>query len=159
MSPIALLSVSDKTGLIPLAKALVNELGFKIISSGGTAKLIESANLPVTRVVDYTGFPEILGGRVKTLNPKIHGGILARRDKQSHLDDLDKQNINPIDLVVVNLYPFEKTISKQNVSWEEAIENIDIGGPTMIRAAAKNHQDVLVVTDPSQYSNLSLIHI
>ena len=151
MSPIALLSVSNKTGLIPLAKALVNELGFKIISSGGTAKLIESEHLPVTRVADYTGFPEILGGRVKTLNPKIHGVILARRDKQSHLDDLDKQNINPIDLVVVNLYPFVKTISKENVSWEEAIENIDIGGPTMIRAAAKNHQDVLVVTDPSQY--------
>ena len=154
MSPIALLSVSDKTGLIPLAKALVNELGFKIISSGGTAKLIERENLPVTRVADYTGFPEILGGRVKTLNPKIHGGILARRDKQTHLDDLNKQNINPIDLVVVNLYPFEQTISKENVSWEEAIENIDIGGPTMIRAAAKNHQDVLVVTNPSQYSGL-----
>ena len=154
MSPIALLSVSDKTGLIPLAKALVNELGFKIISSGGTAKLIESENLPVKRVADYTGFPEILGGRVKTLNPKIHGGILARRDKQTHLDDLNEQNINPIDLVVVNLYPFEQTISKENVSWEEAIENIDIGGPTMIRAAAKNHQDVLVVTNPSQYSGL-----
>jgi len=154
MSPIALLSVSDKTGLIPLAKALVNDFGFKIISSGGTAKLIESENLPVTRVADYTGFPEILEGRVKTLNPKIHGGILARRDKQSHLDDLEKQNINPIDLVVVNLYPFEKTISNENVSWEEAIENIDIGGPTMIRAAAKNHQDVLVVTNPSQYSDL-----
>ena len=154
MSPIALLSVSDKTGLIPLAKALVNELGFKIISSGGTAKLIERENLPVTRVADYTGFPEILGGRVKTLNPKIHGGILARRDKQTHLDDLNEQNINPIDLVVVNLYPFEQTIAKENVSWEEAIENIDIGGPTMIRAAAKNHQDVLVVTNPSQYSGL-----
>ena len=154
MSPIALLSVSDKTGLIHLAKALVNELGFKIISSGGTAKLIESENIPVTRVADYTGFPEILGGRVKTLNPKIHGGILARRDKKSHLDDLNKQNINPIDLVVVNLYPFEKTISNENVTWEEAIENIDIGGPTMIRAAAKNHQDVLVVTNPSQYSGL-----
>tara|TARA_B100000965_G_scaffold69213_1_gene54554 strand:+ start:47 stop:1603 length:1557 start_codon:yes stop_codon:yes gene_type:complete len=154
MSPIALLSVSDKTGLIPLAKALVNDFGFKIISSGGTAKLIESENLPVTRVADYTGFPEILEGRVKTLNPKIHGGILARRDKQSHLDDLKKQNISPIDLVVVNLYPFEQTISKENVSWQEAIENIDIGGPTMIRAAAKNHQDVLVVTNPSQYSDL-----
>jgi len=154
MSPIALLSVSDKTGLIPLAKALVNEFGFKIISSGGTAKLIEKENLPVTRVADYTGFPEILEGRVKTLNPKIHGGILARRDKQSHLDDLNKQNINPIDLVVVNLYPFEQTISKENVSWEEAIENIDIGGPTMIRAAAKNHQDVLVVTNPNQYLDL-----
>ncbi len=154
MSPIALISVSDKTGLIPLAQSLINELGFKIISSGGTAKLIESENLPVTRVADYTGFPEILGGRVKTLNPKIHGGILARRNKQSHLDDLDKQNINPIDLVIVNLYPFEKTILKENVSWEEAIENIDIGGPAMIRAAAKNHQDVLVVTSPSQYSKL-----
>jgi phosphoribosylaminoimidazolecarboxamide formyltransferase/IMP cyclohydrolase len=154
MSPIALLSVSDKTGLIPLAQALVNELGFKIISSGGTAKLIESANLPVTRIADYTGFPEILEGRVKTLNPKIHGGILARRDKQNHLEDLKAQNINPIDLVVVNLYPFEQTILKESVSWEEAIENIDIGGPTMIRAAAKNHQDVLVVTNPSQYSNL-----
>ena len=154
MSPIALLSVSDKTSLIPLAKALVNDFGFKILSSGGTAKLIESENLPVTRVADYTGFPEILEGRVKTLNPKIHGGILARRDKQSHLDDLKKQNINPIDLVIVNLYPFEQTISKENVLWEEAIENIDIGGPTMIRAAAKNHQDVLVVTNPSQYSDL-----
>jgi len=154
MSPIALLSVSDKTGLIPLAKALINDFGFKIISSGGTAKLIESENLPVTRVADYTGFPEILEGRVKTLNPKIHGGILARRDKQSHLDDLNIQNIDPIDLVVVNLYPFAQTISKENVSWEEAIENIDIGGPTMIRAAAKNHQDVLVVTNPSQYSDL-----
>ncbi len=154
MSPIALLSVSDKTGLIPLVQALVNELGFKIISSGGTAKLIESEGLPVTRVADYTGFPEILGGRVKTLNPKIHGGILANRDKKSHLDDLKAQNINPIDLVVVNLYPFEQTISKENVSWDEAIENIDIGGPTMIRAAAKNHKDVLVVTNPGQYSNL-----
>jgi len=154
MSPIALLSVSDKTGLIPLAKSLINDFGFKIISSGGTAKLIESENLPVTRVADYTGFPEILEGRVKTLNPKIHGGILARRDKQSHLDDLNKQSINPIDLVVVNLYPFEQTITKENVTWEEAIENIDIGGPTMIRAAAKNHQDVLVVTNPSQYSDL-----
>ncbi len=154
MSPIALLSVSDKTGLIPLAKALVNELGFEIISSGGTAKLIEGQNIPVTRVADYTGFPEILGGRVKTLNPKIHGGILARRDKQSHLDDLNREDIHPIDLVVVNLYPFEQTISKENVLWEEAIENIDIGGPTMIRAAAKNHKDVVVVTNPSQYSNL-----
>ena len=154
MSPIALLSVSDKTDLIPLAQALINELGFKIISSGGTAKLLESANLPVTRVADYTGFPEILEGRVKTLNPKIHGGILARRDKQNHLDDLKEQNINPIDLVVVNLYPFEQTISKENVTWEEAIENIDIGGPTIIRAAAKNHKDVLVVTHPSQYPNL-----
>ena len=154
MSPIALLSVSDKTGLIPLAKALINELGFRIISSGGTANLIENENLPVTRVADYTGFPEILGGRVKTLNPKIHGGILARRDKKSHLDDLNQQNITPIDLVVVNLYPFKQTISRENVSWEEAIENIDIGGPTMIRSAAKNHQDVLVITNPSQYLGL-----
>ena len=154
MSPIALLSVSDKTGLIQLAKALVHDFGFKIISSGGTAKLLESENISVTRVADYTGFPEILEGRVKTLNPKIHGGILARRDKKSHLDDLNKQNIKPIDLVVVNLYPFEKTISREKFRWEEAIENIDIGGPAMIRAAAKNHQDVLVVTNPSQYPDL-----
>ncbi len=154
MSPIALLSVSDKTGLIPLAQALINDFDFNLLSSGGTAKLIENANLPVTRVSDYTGFSEILGGRVKTLHPKIHGGILARRNDPSHLDDLDRQKITAIDLVVVNLYPFQKTISKENVSWEEAIENIDIGGPAMIRAAAKNHQDVLVVTNPNQYLDL-----
>ena len=154
MSPIALLSVSNKTGLLPLAKALIYDCGFKIISSGGTAKLLESENLPVTRVADYTGFPEILEGRVKTLNPKIHGGILAKREELSHQNDLKEQNIDPIDLVVVNLYPFKETISKENVSREEAIENIDIGGPAMIRAAAKNHKDVLVITSSSQYTEL-----
>ena len=113
MSPIALLSVSDKTGLIPLAQALVNELGFKIISSGGTAKLLERENLPVTRVADYTGFPEILGGRVKTLNPKIHGGILATRS-ENDMNDLNRLNIFPIDLVVCNLYPFDDVVSSQH---------------------------------------------
>lgn len=154
MSSIALLSVSNKTGLIPLAKTLINDFGFKIISSGGTAKLLEDENLPVTRVADYTGFPEILGGRVKTLHPKIHGGILAKRDEQSHQNDLTSQSINPIDLVVVNLYPFKEAIAKENVTWEEAIENIDIGGPAMIRAAAKNHKDVLVLTNPNQYATI-----
>ncbi len=154
MSPIALLSVSNKTGLIPLAKSLINDFGFKIISSGGTAKLLEGEDLPVTRVADYTSFPEILGGRVKTLHPKIHGGILAKRDEQSHENDLNSQSINPIDLVVVNLYPFKETITKDNVTWEEAIENIDIGGPAMVRAAAKNHKDVIVLTNPNQYSTI-----
>ncbi len=154
MSSIALLSVSDKTGLIPLAKSLINDFDFKIISSGGTAKILESENLPVTRVADYTGFPEILGGRVKTLHPKIHGGILAKRNEQSHKNDLTSQSINPIDLVVVNLYPFKETIAQESVTWEEAIENIDIGGPAMVRAAAKNHKDVLVLTNPNQYSTI-----
>ncbi len=151
MSPIALISVSNKTGLIPLAKSLIYDLGFKIISSGGTAKLLKAENLPVTKVADYTGFPEILGGRVKTLHPKIHGGILAKRDEPSHQNDLTSESINPIDLVVVNLYPFKETIEKENVTWEEAIENIDIGGPAMVRAAAKNHKDVLILTNPDQY--------
>jgi len=154
MSPLALVSVSDKKNIIPFCKELVEQFNYKILSSGGTAKHLIEAKIPVVKVADFTNSPEILGGRVKTLHPKIHGGILARRDKQSHLNDLNIQNINPIDLVVVNLYPFEQTISKENVSWEEAIENIDIGGPTMIRAAAKNHQDVLVITNPNQYADL-----
>tara|TARA_B100000700_G_scaffold189842_1_gene209297 strand:+ start:592 stop:2148 length:1557 start_codon:yes stop_codon:yes gene_type:complete len=154
MSPLALLSVSNKTGLLPLAQTLINDLGFEILSSGGTAKLLESENLPVTRVSDYTGFPEILGGRVKTLHPKIHGGILSKRDEKSHEKDLNLLNIKTIDLVVVNLYPFKETISKENVTWNEAIENIDIGGPAMIRAAAKNNKDVLIVTSPNQYLDL-----
>ena len=127
------------------------EHGFKIISSGGTAKVLESANIQVTRVADYTGAPEILGGRVKTLHPHIHGGILAKRDDPNHQKDLINQKINQIDLVVVNLYPFEETIAKTNVSWEEAIENIDIGGPTLIRAAAKNHDHVTILSRPDQY--------
>ena len=153
MSPIALLSVSNKEGLIPFAKSLVGDHGFSLVSSGGTAKLIEEAGLKVTRVSDYTSCPEILGGRVKTLHPKIHGGILAKLEESSHLLDLKQQNINTIDLVVVNLYPFVETIAKPNSSWNDAIENIDIGGPSMIRAAAKNHSRVSILTNPSQYPN------
>tara|TARA_Y100001968_G_scaffold136503_1_gene124584 strand:- start:35225 stop:36781 length:1557 start_codon:yes stop_codon:yes gene_type:complete len=151
MAPIALLSVSNKQGLVPLAKTLIEEHGFQLISSGGTASLLESENIPVTRISDYTGAPEILGGRVKTLHPKIHGGILAKRSNKDHQNDLEKQNIKQIDLVVVNLYPFQETILQPNVSWEKAIENIDIGGPTLIRAAAKNHQFVAILSRPDQY--------
>ena len=151
MAPIALLSVSDKQGLIPLAKSLVTEHGFQIISSGGTAKALIQENIPVTRVADYTGAPEILGGRVKTLHPKIHGGILAKRENSSHLKDLKNQNIELINLVVVNLYPFQETVSNPNVTWDQAIENIDIGGPTLIRAAAKNHEDITILSKPDQY--------
>ncbi len=151
MPALALLSVSNKEGIIPLAKALTSQYGFQIISSGGTAKTLEEALIPVTRVSDYTGSPEILGGRVKTLHPKVHGGILANRKDKSHQKDLDLQNITGIDLVVVNLYPFKETIEIPNISWEEAIENIDIGGPAMVRAAAKNHESVTILTRPSQY--------
>ncbi len=151
MSPIALLSVSNKQGLVPLARCLSEEYGYQIISSGGTAKTLQSEKIPVTRVADYTGASEILGGRVKTLHPKIHGGILARREDPFHKSELEKEGIQQIDLVVVNLYPFKETISKQNVNWEDAIENIDIGGPTLIRAAAKNHHDVIILTRPDQY--------
>ncbi len=151
MAPIALLSVSDKTGLVPFAKALNQKYGFQLLSSGGTAKELEEAGLSVTRVSEYTGAPEILNGRVKTLHPRIHGGILARRKDLSHDADLKQQGINQIDVVVVNLYPFEETISQPEVSKEKAIENIDIGGPAMIRAAAKNHSHVSVLTKPEQY--------
>ncbi len=153
MAPTALLSVSDKTGLLPLAKTLVESHGFQLISSGGTAKLLQGANIPVTRVADFTASPEILGGRVKTLHPRVHGGILAKRDDPTHQNDLKKQNIPTIDLVVVNLYPFRETIKNPNVSWDEAIENIDIGGPAMVRAAAKNHADVTILTSPNQYGS------
>ncbi|KGG16662.1 MULTISPECIES: bifunctional phosphoribosylaminoimidazolecarboxamide formyltransferase/IMP cyclohydrolase [unclassified Prochlorococcus] len=151
MPPIALLSVSNKQGLIPLAKKLSNDHGFTIISSGGTAKALEKEFIPVVRISDYTGAQEILGGRVKTLHPKVHGGILAKRNDESHQSDLLKHGINNIDLVIVNLYPFKETIANPSVSWEEAIENIDIGGPTMVRAAAKNHDSVIVLTSPNQY--------
>ncbi|KGG13097.1 MULTISPECIES: bifunctional phosphoribosylaminoimidazolecarboxamide formyltransferase/IMP cyclohydrolase [Prochlorococcus] len=151
MSPIALLSVSNKEGLIPLAQALTSLYGFELISSGGTANTLAKANIPVTRVSDYTGAPEILGGRVKTLHPRIHGGILAKRGDSIHESDLSKQNIKQIDLVVVNLYPFQQTVSNPEVTMEKAIENIDIGGPAMVRAAAKNHESVTILTDPSQY--------
>ena len=151
MPRLALLSVSDKAGIVELATKLVHEFGFDIISSGGTAKTLKDAGIPVTKVSDYTGSPEILGGRVKTLHPKIHGGILARRDLPEHLSDLEANAIRPIDLVVVNLYPFEQTIAKPGVSLEDAIENIDIGGPAMVRASAKNYAHLTILTNPHQY--------
>ena len=154
MAPVALLSVSDKSGLVPLAEALHRTHGYQLLSSGGTAKVLEQAGLPVTRVSEHTGAPEILGGRVKTLHPRVHGGILAKRGDASHQADLEQQNIAPIDVVVVNLYPFRETIALPDVTWDQAIENIDIGGPAMVRAAAKNHADVAVLTSPDQYDRL-----
>lgn len=153
MARLALLSVSDKTGLIDFARNLVEEFGFDIISSGGTANALKEAGVPVTKVADYTGSPEILGGRVKTLHPRIHGGILARRDVPQDLVDLENNQIRPIDLVVVNLYPFEETIAKSDVTLTEAIEQIDIGGPAMLRAAAKNFAHLTVLCQPSMYDS------
>ncbi|MGD1855654.1 MAG: bifunctional phosphoribosylaminoimidazolecarboxamide formyltransferase/IMP cyclohydrolase [Leptolyngbyaceae cyanobacterium] len=151
MTRLALLSASDKTGIVDLAKALTTEFDFDIISSGGTARTLTEAGIPVTKVSDYTGFPEILGGRVKTLQPRIHGGILARTDNADDQKDLADNDIRPIDLVVVNLYPFEQTIAKPDTTLTDAIENIDIGGPTMLRSAAKNHAYLTVLCDPAQY--------
>lgn len=150
MAPTALLSVSNKEGLVPLAQGLL-AAGYRLISSGGTAAALAAAGVPVTKVAEHTGAPEILGGRVKTLHPRIHGGILAKRSESSHQSDLADQGIAPIDVVVVNLYPFRETIARPDVSWDAAIENIDIGGPAMVRAAAKNHADVAVLTSPAQY--------
>ena len=149
----ALLSVSDKRGLIDLALALATR-GVALLASGGTRKALADAGLDVIEVADYTGQPEILGGRVKTLHPKLHGGILARRDVPGDLEALRAQGIEPIDLVVVNLYPFEATVAQPGVTFEEAVENIDIGGPSLIRGAAKNHPHVAVVVDPDQYAEL-----
>ena len=151
MARLALLSVSNKTGLIDLARSLVEEFNFDLISSGGTAQAIKAAGIPVTKVSDYTGSPEILGGRVKTLHPRIHGGILARRDISEDITDLANNQIRPIDLVVVNLYPFAETIAKAGVTLPEAIEQIDIGGPAMLRAASKNFAHLTVLSDPGQY--------
>lgn len=153
MARLALLSVSDKTGLVELARQLVEAFGFDLISSGGTAATLQAAGLPVTKVSDYTGSPEILGGRVKTLHPRIHGGILARRDEAQDVADLEMQQIRPIDLVVVNLYPFEQTIAQADVSLAAAIEQIDIGGPAMLRAAAKNFAHLTVLCQPQQYDS------
>lgn len=146
----ALISVWDKTGIVEFAKKL-QEFGIEIISTGGTHKTLEEAGIKVTGISDITGFPECLDGRVKTLHPKIHGGLLAIRSNEEHMKQLKELNIEPIDIVVVNLYPFKQTILKENVTRAEAIENIDIGGPTMLRAAAKNYQDVAVVVDPRDY--------
>ena len=149
----ALLSVSDKTGIVELGKFLSNN-GVEIISTGGTMKALREAGVPVTYVSDVTGFPEIMDGRVKTLNPKIHGAILAVRSNPEHMEALAEHNITPIDLVVVNLYPFRETIAKPGVTEAEAIENIDIGGPAMVRASAKNFKDVVIVTYPRRYAHL-----
>ena len=150
MAATALLSVSNKQGLVPLAQALLRQ-GYQLLSSGGTAAALAAEGLPVTKVADHTGAPEILGGRVKTLHPRVHGGILARRSDPAHRADLEAQAIPTIDVVVVNLYPFEATVADPGVTWEQAIETIDIGGPAMVRAAAKNHADVAVLTSPDQY--------
>ena len=147
----ALVSVSDKEGIIDFVRELHN-LDVQIISTGGTSKAISEAGIPVTDVSEVTGFPEIMDGRVKTLHPKVHGGILARRDKPEHLKAISDLGINTIDMVVVNLYPFEKVTQDPDISLETAIENIDIGGPSMLRAAAKNYKDVVVITDPNDYS-------
>jgi len=150
MALTALISVSDKTGVLEFAQAL-HALGVNLLSTGGTAKLLSDAGLPVTEVAEHTGFPEMLDGRVKTLHPKIHGGLLARRDVPAHMASLDTHGIATIDLLVVNLYPFEATVARPGCTLEDAIENIDIGGPAMVRSAAKNWKDVAVLTDASQY--------
>ena len=151
MAQTALISVSDKTGILEFAQAL-HALGIKLLSTGGTAKLLADAGLPVTEVADHTGFPEMLDGRVKTLHPKIHGGLLARRDLPAHVAAIKEHGIDTIDLLIVNLYPFEATVAKPGCTLEDAIENIDIGGPAMVRSAAKNWKDVGVLTDASQYA-------
>jgi len=153
MGRLGLLSVSDKTGIVELARQLVEEFDFELISSGGTAKVLQNAGIAVTKVSDYTGSPEILGGRVKTLHPRIHGGILSRRDRVQDAEELAANDIRPIDLVAVNLYPFEQTIAKQGVTVAEAIEQIDIGGPTLLRAAAKNFAHVTVLCNPDRYGD------
>ncbi len=147
----ALISVSDKTGIVEFAKELV-DLGVEIVSTGGTKRVMEEAGLDVIGISEVTGFPECLNGRVKTLDPHIHAGILAMRHNKEHMQSLDELGVTPIDLVVVNLYPFKETIRKEGTTLEEAIENIDIGGPTMLRSAAKNYQDVSVIIDPADYS-------
>lgn len=149
----ALISLSDKTGVVPFAEAL-SKMGVEILSTGGTAKLLADAGVPVIEVADYTGFPEMLDGRVKTLHPKIHGGILGRRDLDEHVAKMREHGIDNIDLVCVNLYPFAATIAKAGCTLEDAIENIDIGGPTMVRSAAKNWKHVAIVTDNSDFNNI-----
>ena len=149
----AIISLSDKTGVVEFAKRL-EKLGYEILSTGGTAKTLKDNGVAVTNVSDVTGFPECLDGRVKTLHPMIHAGILAMRDNAEHMKQIKELGVTPIDIVAINLYPFKQTILKDNVTREEAIENIDIGGPTMLRAAAKNWQDVAVIVDPADYDTV-----
>src|SRR3989442_12658392 len=146
----ALLSVSDKRGIVELARGLA-DLGVELLSTGGTAKLLADAGIHVTQVSDHTGFPEILDGRVKTLHPKIHGGLLGRRDVPAHVAEMRAHGIEPIDLVAVNLYPFRETVARSGTTLDDAIEQIDIGGPSMLRSAAKNHAHVTVIVDPDDY--------
>jgi len=150
----AVVSVSDKQGVGEFARVLA-ELGVEILSTGGTAKSLREQGIKVVDVSEYTGFPEMMEGRVKTLHPKVHGGILADRSKEDHVSQMKAQGIEPIDMVVVNLYPFEATVAKEGCTLEEAIENIDIGGPTLIRASAKNNKHVTVVVDPADYPRLA----
>ena len=149
----ALISVWDKTDIDILAKKLT-DIGMEIISSGGTARFLREKGVPVKDVSEITEFPEMLDGRVKTLHPKIHGGLLAIRSNKKHMESLKTENINPIDLIIVNFYPFEEVIKSENISFQEVIENIDIGGPTIVRAAAKNFQDVSVIVDTSDYKRV-----
>ncbi len=149
----AIISVTDKTGVAELAKEL-SEMGVEIVSTGGTAKVIREAGVNVKDVSELTGFPEMMNGRVKTLHPKVHGGILALRDNEEHVSQMKEHGIPEIDMVVVNLYAFEKTVAKEGVTLAEAIENIDIGGPTLLRSSAKNFKFVTVVVDPSDYDKV-----
>ena len=149
----AIVSVSDKTGVVEFARGL-SERGVQILSTGGTARSLQEAGVPVTEVSAYTGFPEMLDGRVKTLHPKIHGGILGLRDREDHAAKMREHGIEPIDIVAVNLYPFEKTVAQAGCTLAEAVEQIDIGGPCMIRASAKNHRFVTVIVDPADYGTV-----
>jgi phosphoribosylaminoimidazolecarboxamide formyltransferase/IMP cyclohydrolase len=149
----AVVSVFKKEGVAEFVKEL-SAMGVEILSTGGTARTLREAGIPVKDVAEYTGFPEMLDGRVKTLHPKIHGGLLSRRSNPKDMEEIGAHGIGLIDMVVVNLYPFEETVSKKDVTFEDAIENIDIGGPTMLRSAAKNFQDVAVVVDPSDYAEV-----
>ncbi|MBM4144890.1 MAG: hypothetical protein FJ240_01240 [Nitrospira sp.] len=149
----ALISVSNKKGLVEFARTLA-EKGVEILSTGGTAKALRDAGIPVKDVSEHTGSPEMLDGRVKTLHPRIHGGLLSRRDNPKDMEEIKKHGIDTIDMVVVNLYPFEETISKEGVAFADAIENIDIGGPAMLRSASKNFQDVAVIVDPADYEKI-----
>jgi phosphoribosylaminoimidazolecarboxamide formyltransferase/IMP cyclohydrolase len=147
----AIISVTDKEGIVEFARDL-QEFGVEILSTGGTAKKLREGGIKVRDISDYTGSPEILGGRVKTLHPKIHGGILGRRDVADHVSEMKKHDIFPIDMVLVNLYEFEKTVARKDCTLDEAVENIDIGGPTMLRSSAKNYKDVTVIVDPADYA-------
>ena len=149
----AIISVTDKTGVVDFARSL-SEMGVQILSTGGTAKAMRQGGVAVTDISEYTGFPEMLDGRVKTLHPKVHGGLLGVRDNPDHVNMMKEHGIHNIDLLIVNLYQFEKTVARDNVTIEEAIENIDIGGPAMLRSSAKNFRDVTVIVDPSDYDKV-----